>query len=87
MLAGCRPVAPETGVYHELLPQALHESCLYAPSPESLAKQLAAALSDTQFAAQPPDWRRPFAAFDAISACRRIDERLDQMARARISAA
>lgn len=87
MMAGCRPVAPNTGVYHEMLPQPLHDTCLYTPSAESLARQLAAALADAQFFAQPPDWRRPFAAFDAIAACRRIDERLDQMARARISAA
>jgi hypothetical protein len=87
MLAGCRPLAPELGVYNELLPDGLHDSSLFAPSPQALASKLALALDDARFVTHPPDWRRPFSDLDAMVAARRIDERLEQMARARISAA
>ena len=87
MLAGCRPLVPSTGMYHELIPQTLHESSLYTATAESLAAKLEQALADTQFDHHPPDWRKPFAPLDAIAAARSIDERLEQMARARISAA
>jgi uncharacterized protein DUF3524 len=87
MLAGCRPLVPSTGMYHELIPQPLQEASLFTPTPESLAAKLEVALCDTRFSRQPPDWRKPFATLDAIVAARQIDERLEQMARARISAA
>ncbi len=87
MLAGCHPMVPNTGMYHEILPESMVDAGMFLPTPEGLATKLSAALDNAEFAAQPPDWRRPFARLDAITAARHIDERFDQMARARISAA
>jgi len=76
ILAGCTPLAPNAGVYPELLPAASHPACLYTPAPQSLADALRGQPS-------PPtlDWRRAFKDLEAIPACRLIDERLDQLAR------
>jgi hypothetical protein len=87
MLAGCRPLVPAKGVYHELIPQPLQEGALYTPTPESLAAKLEVALADGPLVVQPPDWRKPFGGIDAMAAARNIDERLEQISRARISAA
>ena len=80
MLAGCRPLVPNAGIYPELVPEALHHTCLYRPDPADLAIKLADALDFGGWAAESPDWRRVFKSFDAISACRIIDERMDELA-------
>jgi len=79
LAAGCRPVLPDGGTYPEILPQALHPSCLYDVSYEGLAEGLTEALTPTD-----PPWRydgfpQAFRQFDAISACRAIDERVEQL--------
>jgi hypothetical protein len=79
LAAGCRPVLPDGGSYPEILPQPLHKPCLYDISPESLADKLAEAMTPMN-----PPWRyegfpQAFRAFDAISACRAIDERVEQL--------
>ena len=80
MLAGCRPIAPADGVYPELLPESLHASSLYRYDAADLARKLADALDFGGWASQAPDWRKTFRPFDAISACRTIDERLEELA-------
>src|SRR5688500_9100138 len=40
LAAGCWPVVPRHGVYPELLPPALHESCLFDGSHEQLASRI-----------------------------------------------
>lgn len=86
-LAGCRLLAPATGIYPDLLPPALHDNCLYAPDPAALAHKLTAALNGNGNGnrSEPPDWRRVFRELDAISACRHIDERLERLAKSRIA--
>jgi hypothetical protein len=81
MLAGCRPIAPAEGVYPELFPESLHTTSLYdASDPADLARKLSDALEFGGWASQAPDWRKVFRPFDAIAACRTIDERLEQLA-------
>lgn len=79
MAAGCRPILPDAGVYPELVPDALHESCLYAVDPIILADRMAVALSGDAPPWRPDDARPTYRAFDAITQCRLIDERLDQI--------
>ena len=43
LIAGCRPVLPDGGVYPELLPRPLHASCLYYVDGEGLAESLESA--------------------------------------------
>lgn len=81
MLAGCRPIAPAEGVYPELFPDSLHASSLYqSADPADLARKLSDAMEFGGWAAQAPDWRKVFRPFDAISACRTIDERIEELA-------
>jgi hypothetical protein len=80
MLAGCQPLAPNAGVYPELVPANLHAKCLYRPEPKDLANKLIDALDFGGWQSEMPEWRRVFRPFDAIAACRIIDERLDELA-------
>jgi hypothetical protein len=87
MLSGCRPVALQECVYQEMVPESLAEVCLCRRDPEAIAHMLHVALDDSHWAAHPPDWRRLFAPFDAIPACRRLDERLETLAESKVSTA
>ena len=79
--AGCRPVLPDTGVYPELLPESVHNMCLYPMNDEPLADLL-------MFAMEAADsWRAPelpgsLDRFDSVAACAAIDDRLEQLAMA-----
>ena len=80
LAAGCRPVLPRGGVYPEILPRALHDGCLYDVSPESLAGQIEIGLSPFR-----TDWNgdglgAALQPFDVIPACKKFDDRLDQLA-------
>ncbi len=79
LAAGCRPVLPDGGVYPEIIPQALHASCLYDISDEGLAEGLADALTPRDPPWKYEGFRQGFRPFDAISACRAIDERVEQL--------
>jgi hypothetical protein len=79
MAAGCRPILPDAGVYPELVPTALHESCLYAVDPVILADRIAVALSGQGAGWDPAAVRPAFKPFDAITQCRLIDERIEQI--------
>ena len=81
LLAGCRPVLPDVGVYAELLPGSLHNDCLYAPSVESLIEKLHHAM-DPLVGWYPPDFRQTLKHFEAIAATRAFDERLSSLAMA-----
>jgi Domain of unknown function (DUF3524) len=79
LIAGCRPVLPDGGVYPELLPRPLHASCLYYVDGEGLAESLESALDPSR-----PEWhgdgfRKVFQPYDAIPACRAFDDRLEQL--------
>ena len=86
--AGCRIVAPAKGIYLELSPETAKASSLYLPSAASLAHRLNEQLDSTaDRRTDAADWRRRFASMDPLTACRKIDERLDKLAAMRISAA
>jgi hypothetical protein len=80
LLSGCRPVVPADGVYPELIPGPLQATSLYRIDPNDLAQKIIAALDAGAWTAQIPDWRKTFRTFDAIAACRTIDERLEELA-------
>ena len=79
MAAGCRPILPDAGVYPELVPATLHESCLYAVDPVVLADRMSVALAGDGPPWHPEAAEPTFRTFDAITQCRLIDERLDQI--------
>ena len=79
MLSGCRPIVPDDGVYPELIPETFHASSLYRNDPTDLAQVLDDALEFGEWDASKPDWRKAFRSFDAISACRTVDQRLEEL--------
>ncbi|QOV91673.1 tRNA-queuosine alpha-mannosyltransferase domain-containing protein [Humisphaera borealis] len=79
MAAGCRPMLPEGGVYPELLPTAMHKACLYPVDPDALADRLALALGPNAPAFDPSSCKPALKPFDAITQCRLIDERIEQI--------
>jgi len=81
LLAGCRAVLPDVGVYAELLPGSLHGDCLYGPTADALAEHLHNGL-DTLVGWYPPDFRQTLKHFEAITATRAFDERLNNLAAA-----
>ncbi len=76
---GCRPVFPDSGFYPGFLPEDLHTSLLYDMTAESLAEHLRKAVFlPARFTPdEPRGWIAPF---DSLVACRRIDDRLSDLA-------
>lgn len=79
LAAGCRPILPDAGVYPELLPDPLHRSSLYAVDFEPLADHIALAIGSNAPAWNPADARPALKPFDAMTQCRLIDERIEQI--------
>lgn len=83
--AGCWPVWPNAGVYPELLPKGLHSACLY----EASADELVGRLLDVWYLERPSghdeELQRILQEFDAVTACRVIDQRLEHLAAARVA--
>lgn len=80
VLAGCRAVVPAAGVYPEMLKGAEQFVNFYEPTPADLAAKLQSAIDADTSRANQPDWRRALKALDAVSSCRQIDERIEQLA-------
>jgi hypothetical protein len=87
LAAGCWPILTNDGVYPELIPENLQEICLH----EGSATGIVASVLDFWHMAPPDDFEEQLKAtlvpFEAISACRLIDEQLEQMAVAHALAA
>lgn len=82
MVAGCRPLLPAAGCYLDLVPGEHHAEFLYEVSAQELCQRLGTVLK--QQAPMPPtDFRALFRPYDALSACRLFDERLEQLAEPR----
>lgn len=76
--AGCWPVLPEKGFYPEILPEDLAVSCLYDGTTADLLKQLRSAAHLEQ-APRHDAIKSMLRQYDPISACRAIDERLEEI--------
>jgi hypothetical protein len=86
LTAGCWPVVPEDGVYPELIPKKLRRSCLYEATPDALSSRIQDVWhlhpeEDPATAAAFAESIRPF---DAITACKAMDERLSALATRRV---
>lgn len=80
LAAGCTPVWPHSGVYPELLPEALHPHCLY----DGTAIKLASQMQDIYHVERPGgtehEQRQILKAFDPVSASHAMDQRLEALA-------
>lgn len=80
LAAGCWPIVPDTGVYPELLPEELHRYCLYDGSHDILVSRLL----DTWHLERPQGYMdemlRILQKFEAITASKAVDQRLEELA-------
>jgi hypothetical protein len=80
MQARCWPLVPRIGVYHELLPEALHKICMYDEQPDEIAAQI----QDAFFLEKPSGYEAEMmnllARFDPIKACSLMDDRFEHVA-------
>jgi hypothetical protein len=78
--SGCHPIVPNTGMYTALLPEPLHAPCLH----DGTAESIAARVLDAWYLERPTGLEflldEVLAQFDAIRACKVIDERLEMLA-------
>lgn len=78
--ARCWPLVPQIGVYHELLPEVLHRTCMYEEEPNEIAGMI----QDAFFLERPANYEEPLmnllSKFDPTHACAAIDDRLEQVA-------
>jgi hypothetical protein len=79
LAAGCYPMAPNVGVYRELLPEVLHPPCLYNGEPD----QLAGRMQDVWHLERPTGYGDALGQilrqFDPVAACAAIDQRLEEL--------
>jgi hypothetical protein len=80
MAVDCLPILPADGFYQELVPEMLRRNYLYDLTPDDMASRIQDAwhLEPPEGAVQ--DLRQNLNPFDAMSACRAMDERLSELA-------
>jgi len=79
----CHPVVPNSGVYPELLPEAMHPHCLHDGSADSMIERILDGWRlDYPVVGYAEDLEPILEPFDAIKACRNIDDRLAKLAEA-----
>jgi hypothetical protein len=83
---GCWPIHPKSGVYPELLPRALHGHCLYERSANVLANRLHDVYTVQQPSGYEAELAQMLGQFEAVAACRAIDDRLEQLVAGRVGA-
>jgi hypothetical protein len=78
--AGCWPIFPRSGVYPELLPASMHSGCLFEPTPERMGSRL----QDAWHLQRPEGFELELIEilkrFDPVTACRSMDQRLEELA-------
>jgi hypothetical protein len=82
LTAGCWPVVPDNGVYSEIIPKKFQSRCIYDASPDALSSRV----QDVWHLDQDEDgtaeraFLEAISGFDAITACKAMDERLSALA-------
>jgi len=81
LTAGCWPVVPEDGVYPEIIPKKLRKSCLYEATPDSLSSRIQDVwhLHPEEDGSTEAAFMESIKGFDAITACKAMDERLNTL--------
>jgi hypothetical protein len=79
LAAGCYPVFPDVGVYTELVPREMHANCLHDGTAASVAERIL----DGWYVERPIGFDihvgEVLGQYDAVKACRGIDERLARL--------
>jgi hypothetical protein len=82
LTAGCWPVLPEDGFYQEIIPKSLRNRCLHDGTPDAIASRIQDVwhLHPQEEAGVETAFREAIKGFDAITACKAMDERLSALA-------
>jgi Domain of unknown function (DUF3524) len=82
LTAGCWPILPEDGVYTEIIPKQLRSRCLYDATADAMASRIQDVwhLHNEEDGAAEVAFLDAIKQFDAIVACKAIDERLTTLA-------
>lgn len=80
LASGCWPVFPRGGVYPEIIPKSMHSTCLYEPTAEPMGTRL----QDAWHMQRPDDYlddlHEMLKRFEPMTACRAMDQRLEELA-------
>jgi hypothetical protein len=81
LTAGCWPILPADGVYMEMIPKKLRNMCMYDGTPDAMASRIQDFwhLHQTDEGAELA-FQDSVRNFDAITACKAMDERLSELA-------
>jgi hypothetical protein len=81
LTAGCWPVLPDDGVYPEMIPKGLRGRCLYDGSPDMLSSRIQDVwhLGIEDESKSEMAFIEAIKPFDAITACKAMDERLSAL--------
>jgi hypothetical protein len=80
LASNCWPILPDDGVYREMIPRKLHEGCLYDCTPEGLAGRIQDSWHFDHPDKAQAELQKAVKNFDAITACKAMDERLSEAA-------
>ncbi len=86
LTAGCWPVVPEDGVYPEIIPKKLRKSCLYEATADALSSRVQDVwhLHPEEDGGSESAFMESIKGFDAITACKAMDERLSALVAKRL---
>jgi uncharacterized protein DUF3524 len=81
LTAGCWPIVPEDGVYPEIIPKKLRKSCLYEATADALSSRVQDVwhLHPEEDGSAEAAFLESIKGFDAIVACKAMDERLNAL--------
>jgi hypothetical protein len=80
LATNCWPILPDEGFYREMIPRKLHESCLYDSTPGGLAGHIQDSWHFDHPTNAQAELQKAVKSFDAIAACKALDERLSEAA-------
>jgi hypothetical protein len=82
LAAGCWPVVPQSGCYQEIIPPRIHGQTMYDGSAADLTHRIQDVWHIEPPGGHEEEQSKILEKFEPISACRAIDERLEQLASA-----
>jgi hypothetical protein len=80
LAGGCLPIVCDNGIYPEVLPEPMHHYCLHDGSVQSMLDRVLNAWYLERPTGMELLLEEMLSGFDAVAACRQIDQRLDQLA-------
>jgi hypothetical protein len=80
LVTGCLPIVPHSGIYPELLPKPMHRYCLHDGSAQSMLDRVLNAWYLERPTGMEVLLDDLLSNFDAVTACRHLDQRLDRLA-------